>query len=64
MPDSTSRTPSVLAALSVVCFALAPAVARMVPESDSWYVSGMLTGLGIGLVVVALRHYLKARRKR
>ena len=61
--NSTDRTPAVLSALSIICFALSAVVVRMVPESDAWFAGGLLTGLGIGLILVALRQYLKGRRR-
>lgn len=59
MTDSTDRTPAMLAALSVICFALASPVARMAPPTDAWVIQSMFWGLGIGLLVVAVRQRLK-----
>lgn len=64
LPDSTHRTPAVLAALSVICFALASNVARLAPPTDAWLVQSMVWGLGMGLLVVAVRQRFKGGHRK
>lgn len=63
MKMGTARTVSLIATLGAMCFVLSSLSVRWAPASGAWYVGGSFTGLGIGLLAVAVRQYVKGRQR-
>ena len=58
----TTRNVATILALGILCLVLAAAVARWYSSRNVSTLSGLFTGLGVGLLMVAARHHFRARR--
>ena len=57
-----TRNVAMLFALGILCLVLAATVARWSSVADVSTLSGLFTGLGLGLFMVGVRHHFRGRR--
>ena len=58
----TTRNVATILALGILCLVLAAAVALWYSSRNASTLSGLFTGLGVGLFMVAARHHFRGRR--
>ena len=58
----TTRNVATIFALGILCLMLAAAVARWSSLRNVSTLSGLFTGVGVGLFIIAVRHHFRGRR--